>query len=185
MYVGRFSGDYKNILDVKYPDSESAIKYFEGQDEINKNKEKYYDWGYVEENTKFSQIYDDVPKECYDITKLTGLDNTAVALFKQPVGQVNPWHYDTNSYLVSKYGIEDKTKIYRYLIFLEDWDIGQILQIDNEVVSNWKQGDCYTWEYGTYHLSMNGGRKTKYTMQITGVETEDSLHLKGSGVWTF
>jgi hypothetical protein len=177
VYVGRFVGDYKNILNVEYPPSESAIKYFEGQDDINKVKEKYYEWGYTEENTQYSQIYDDVPKECYKIANLTGLDNTAIALFKQPVGQVNPWHYDTNSYLVNKFNIKDKTKIYRYLVFLEDWDDGQILQIDDKIISHWQQGDCFTWQYKTYHLSMNGGRTTKYTMQITGTETARSLHL--------
>ena len=178
IYVGRFKGDFSSILKVNYPDTESAIKYFYGQDEINEVKKKYHDWGYVEENTQFSQIYDFVPSECYDISKLTGLDNTAIALFKQPVGQTNPWHYDTNSYLVNKFGIKDKTKIYRYLVFLEDWDIGQLLQVGDDVLTHWKQGDCYTWEYGTYHLSTNAGRKTKYTMQITGVETLDSLHKK-------
>ena len=63
------------------------------------------------------------------------------------------------------------------MVFLEDWDWGHFLQVGNNVLSNWIKGDTYTWGYGMYHLSSNAGIKDKLTMQITGLVTDDSLHL--------
>ena len=47
------------------------------------------------------------------------------------------------------------------------------------MISNWKAGDIYIWKYGMYHLSCNAGLKPKYTMQVTGIVNEKSLHNIG------
>ena len=70
----------------------------------------------------------------------------------------------------------DRHKIQRYLLFLEDWHWGHFLQVGNNVLFHWKAGDIYTWKYGMYLLSTNGGIKPKWTCQITGYPTENSLH---------
>ena len=66
-----------------------------------------------------------------------------------------------------------------YLIFLEDWNWGHFIQVGNNVLSNWKAGDIYTYKYGMYHLSCNVGLEPKYTMQITGMPNDKSLHNTG------
>ena len=59
---------------------------------------------------------------------------------------------------------------------LEDWDWGHFLQVGNNVLSNWKAGEIYTWNYGMYHLGANAGIKTRCSCQVTGYSTEESLH---------
>ena len=117
---------------------------------------------------------------------VSGLENYSVALFKQNPGQTNPWHFDTYQGVVNKYkkqGInlsdDDIKNIKRYLIVLEDWNWGHFLQVGNNVLSQWRAGDIYTWDYGMYHTSGNVGQTPKITAHITGLPKENALHLSG------
>ena len=108
-----------------------------------------------------------------------------MAMIRQCPGNIVPWHFDTYKMIREKYDIDKKNidTVRRYLIFLEDWHWGHILQVGNNVLSNWKKGDVYTWPYGMYHLSCNAGIYDKWTLQITGITTEDSLHLNNDSIF--
>jgi len=114
----------------------------------------------------------------------SGLGNTTVGMVKFDPGQQHPWHFDTYQGVVNQYkeqgielGEEGLRKIKRYWIALEDWQWGHFMQIGNNVITHWKAGDTYTWNYGMYHLAANVGITPRISAQITGMETEDSLHL--------
>ena len=102
-----------------------------------------------------------------------------IACFKQNPGNTNPWHFDAYGGVKKKGNLNnaDSKKIKRYLLFLEDWDWGHIIQVGNNVLSQWKAGDIYTWNYGMYHLSANVGISPKWTCQITGLPSKKALHL--------
>ena len=137
--------------------------------------------GYTKDNTKYFQWMegrDVLPDEYNYIKKLCGLNYSTIAFFRQDPGNTNPWHFDTYLKSVENGNLseDDRMKVRRYLLFLEDWHWGHFLQVGNNVLSHWKAGDMYTWEYGMYHLSTNGGILPKWTCQITGYPTEKSLH---------
>lgn len=195
-YIGRavnvdFSEKLKNI---NWGEPETAVDIWE--EDKNKpmdihnlawGKQQHIDAGYTKHNTKKYQLFNDEKIEfLYEIADMSGLENYSVALFRQDPGQTNPWHFDTYRGVVEKYkkqGIdlsEDQIKeIKRYLIVLEDWDWGHILQIGNNVLSQWRAGDMFTWEYGMYHTSCNAGITPKITAHITGLPTDKALHLSG------
>ena len=56
----------------------------------------------------------------------------------------------------------------RVLLFVDDWHWGHFLQVGNQVVSNWKKGDIYSWKSDRYHLATNSGITKRYTIAITG-----------------
>ena len=137
---------------------------------------------YTEHNSKYTQWIDnrdELPDEFMEIKKLTKLRFSTIACFKQDPGQATPWHFDVHRAVAEKAKkISDKKEnVKRYLLFLEDWHWGHFLQIGNSVLSHWKSGDIYTWNYGMYHLSRNGGIVPKWTCQITGLPTKNSLHF--------
>ena len=151
-------------------------------DSLGAGKLDHVRYGYTEHNTKYTQWIDDrdvLPDEFTQIRDFCNLDYATVACFKQNPGQTTAWHFDTFRGAVKRGNLDndDAKKIRRYLLFLEDWHWGHILQIGNNVLTHWKAGDMYTWEYGMYHLSTNAGIIPKWTCQITGLPTEDSLHL--------
>ena len=63
----------------------------------------------------------------------------------------------------------DKT---RFLVFLEDWEPGQIFQFGNYVHTQWKSGEVVTWEWSTLqHATWNGSWRKRPALQITGTAT--------------
>ena len=195
-FIGRITNlnfkKFKNkLIDKK---SESSVKLYDDDfkkgriiptqlspNSIGASKLDHIKYGYNDYNSRYYQWIDNrdkMPKEFQKIKKFSGLDFATVACFRQDPGNTNPWHFDTYSSALKIAGLEDKDlkKIKRYLLFLEDWDWGHILQIGNNVLSNWKAGDLYTWDAGLYHLSSNCGISPKWTCQITGVITKKSIH---------
>lgn len=172
--VQLYKGDFKNgkIIPTQLsPNSIGASKLDHIKHGYNDYNSRYYQW---------IDSRDKMPSDFQKIKKCCGLDHATVACFRQDPGNTNPWHFDTYSSALKRAGLKDKDlkKIKRYLLFLEDWDWGHILQIGNNVLSNWKAGDLYTWKAGMYHLSSNCGISPKWTCQITGVITKNSIHKR-------
>lgn len=91
------------------------------------------------------------------------------SIIKQPPGMSIPLHIDQYWFFKSKFNIDEKTKIYRANIFLEDWKSGHYFEVDGEPIVQWKAGQYYLLDNKKYHRSGNLGDEFKYTAQITGV----------------
>ena len=183
-YVGRFIGIEKYNDIIEWPEMTSGVNF-----PVNENsdpnslpeqqKRDNKNWGYTPEATRKYHLYDNVPEKHNEIGKLTGLKNYTVALMKQPAGATNPWHYDSHFALGQKHNLSQEEIISstrRYLNMLEDWHWGHFIQIGNNVLSQWKAGDIFSWPFGMWHTSANAGIVPKLTMQVTGIVTKDSLH---------
>ena len=81
-------------------------------------------------------------------------------------GQMAPLHTDNHSEAVKKFNIPSHN-FKRILIFLTDWKMGQGFGINDECITKWKAGDCYTFDETDYHWSANTGLDTKYTLVIS------------------
>ena len=117
-------------------------------------------------------------KKFYDIRDFCNMDYSMVAVLKQEPGNFTGWHFDTYHSVATKGNLteEQKKDIKRYWIPLEDWHWGHFIQVGNSVLTHWKAGEIYTWNYGMYHLGANAGIKTRWSCQVTGYSTEESLH---------
>lgn len=64
----------------------------------------------------------------------------------------------------------------RFLVLLEDWEPGQIIQFGNYVETQWKAGTAFVWEWSTLpHATWNGSWRKRPALQITGTPTERTL----------
>jgi hypothetical protein len=79
-------------------------------------------------------------------------------------GNTSPYHADKHYLLQKAHGTGDT---YRYLIFLEDWQSGHLLEVDGTPIVDWKKGDYIMWDYNTPHMAANIGTDPRYTLQIT------------------
>jgi hypothetical protein len=64
------------------------------------------------------------------------------------------------------YGKDGST---RFFVAVSDWDWGHVLQVHDNIISNWQPGDTYIIPAGVCHASANFGIAPKYTLTITGV----------------
>jgi len=63
----------------------------------------------------------------------------------------------------------------RFLVFLQHWEPGQIVQFGNYVYTQWKKGECVTWEWSTLpHATWNGSWTKRPVLQITGTATANT-----------
>lgn len=104
-----------------------------------------------------------------DIRSQLPLVHFSWSLYRMSPGTILPWHQDTYQRFRDIYGVRDIATIVRYVIFLEPWQSGHYLEIDNEPVVKWQPGLAVYWNGNTPHMAANLGQIDRYTLQITGL----------------
>jgi hypothetical protein len=94
------------------------------------------------------------------------------SFLKLPAGRMIPWHCDTYAYFIKKYDVPEQqvTRIKRAIVCVNDWDVGQSLQVGKNMLSGWSAGDMYTWDHDAWHGAANFGNQDLIFMQITYYE---------------
>ena len=60
----------------------------------------------------------------------------------------------------------------RFTIMLADWQLGQVFQLGNANFTQWRAGDCITWEWQDIpHATCNMGWWDRPMLQVTGRTT--------------
>jgi hypothetical protein len=77
-----------------------------------------------------------------------------------------------NSYLVTEFDREPSI-MRRFAIMLAPWQLGQVFQLGNANFTQWRAGDCITWEWRDIpHATCNMGWWDRPMLQITGYVTD-------------
>jgi hypothetical protein len=70
----------------------------------------------------------------------------------------------------------------RFLIMLNDWEPGQVVQFGSIVYTQWEEGTAITWEWSTLpHITWNGSWERRPALQLTGHATEATWNLITKG----
>jgi hypothetical protein len=128
---------------------------------------------YHEDNTRIQQLwFDDGDVDYSDLGNQLGIEVITVSSILQPPGNVITLHRDTFFQIKKKFPDDVRTLV-RANIYLEDWEVGHIIQYRDETnewnnSTHWKQGEGFLWDSSILHLGANVGLKPKYTLQISG-----------------
>jgi len=78
-------------------------------------------------------------------------------------------------------------KCVRVLIALAPWESGQLMGFDDEILTNWKQGDIIYCDFlNTWHFTANCSWHSRPFLQVSGVATDELLSLvKSKNYQTF
>ena len=105
-----------------------------------------------------------------DIFSPEGWKDVGLQFDKAHTGYCIPPHRDHFEFYKKKFPHESNS-IKRRIVFLEDWKSGHYFQANQEVFIKWKQGDWVEFCSEDIHFGGNIGPYTRYTLQVTGVET--------------
>lgn len=135
--------------------------------ELNKFKQ----WGYTSTNTRSWETTAVKPKinlswENAVYSHIPVSDGIGRPTKQQP-GNIMPWHQD--KFFFFKRNHPQAEWVARFIIFMKDWDLGQMLQAGNSIVSHWRAGDVIVWYPDRWHLSVNAGISSKWTTNVTGI----------------
>jgi hypothetical protein len=132
---------------------------------------EYKKYGYTEHNTIIWKTTNINPILEFDwektIIQQLPLTHAIATVTRQDPGQILPWHMD-RLFMLRKLYPNEKGTIWRFLLFLEDWQMGHVLQVKDTMLHHWKQGDVVVWHPGTMHVAANIGIEPKWTCNITG-----------------
>lgn len=150
-------------------------------DKLASEAQRYAQYGYTEHNTRiWKSTNQKDPLEFNWESALVAqlpIDQGIATLTRQDPGQVLPWHVD-KFYMLRRLNPDDPRMIIRFLVFFQDWDVGHLLQIGDEILYKWKRGDVYAWVQDTHHVAANIGLTPKWTCNVTGFLTDDLLATK-------
>lgn len=116
------------------------------------------------------------------ISDWLGLTDSTIKFHNQTTGQMLHTHMDNfagrpereNSYKVTDMD-KNPNIIRRFAIMLADWELGQIFQLGNANFTQWRAGDCITWEWKDMpHSTANMGWWDRPMLQVTGYVTEQT-----------
>lgn len=132
-----------------------------------------YPDSFIKDNTGLQQLWWSPEDIDYDaLGDELGMEVVTVSSLKQNPGNVIPLHIDAFYRLRQSRPNDDTAIPVRANIFLEDSDIGHMLQfvVGDEVVSatDWRAGQGYLFDKNVPHLSSNAGLRPKYTLQVSG-----------------
>lgn len=96
------------------------------------------------------------------------LKDAMVRMHVQQPGEMWNLHIDK----LGKWCPEDPSKVTRIFVQLTDWQLGQFYQFGNYNWSQWRAGDCVSFDWANMpHCTANAGYHPRVTMQITGVRS--------------
>lgn len=110
-----------------------------------------------------------IPNWTLEIKKHFKLNNVTVTIHCLRPGSYLPIHHDLYQTYKKIFNITNEN-VYRIIVFLEDWQPGHMLDINNKIYNNWSAGDYVGWINDTPHAAYNFGLQNRYTLQITGTE---------------
>ena len=120
------------------------------------------------ENTTIYQKFftkDDV--DFKELEEQLNMEVATVSAILQKPGNIIPWHRDMFYQITKKFPNRKEEKV-RANMFLTDWENGQFLQFDDEVITHWKKNTGYVFNNQVLHLSSNAGLCNKVTLQVSG-----------------
>ena len=77
-----------------------------------------------------------------------------------------PTHNDTFYTLRQEHNVTIE-QCFRYLIFLEDWTLGQFVGFTNKNITNWKAGDVWKFDSTEMHFAVNASNELFHTCQVS------------------
>jgi len=121
------------------------------------------------------------------VSNWLGMDESMIKFHNQTTGQMLHTHIDNfaarpereNSFKVTEMD-KNPDIMRRFAIMLADWEMGQVFQLGNANFTQWRAGDCITWEWQDMpHATANMGWWDRPMLQITGYVTDRTREVLG------
>ena len=167
-----FAKEYRNEATVKWYHPRPFLNSETNEQAINANWIGYNEHNTTESNWGLDPLHNKVLKEMVGERNFEtlGIDpqKSLLRLLEYMPGHSLPLHCDGFEGFKRLYGDGNAT---RFFVAISDWDWGHVLQVHDNMISNWNAGDTYIVPEGVFHASANFGIAPKYTLTITGVRS--------------
>ena len=158
-YLGNYGFDFDiDLGDLKF--NSHKIYNHNDTDSTKANSVGYGD------NTEMMKVWgEDYPHYLTEYVNRFPMEVVNTNFQLQKPGKIIPPHHDGFK-MIKDMGYSKKP--YRILVCMSDWEFGQVIMVEDSVITDWKKGDAWVWDSEALHMSANGSVKDKLTMIISG-----------------
>ena len=120
--------------------------------------------------TMLKQSFNEQLPDCWTkFYKALNVEEGSVCWLTMEPGEIIPVHRDGFYMLKTKKNVPVENCV-RYLIMLEDWKPGHVVQLDNWTLCNWRAGDVWFFDHKVEHWAANGSAENFYTCQVSTIK---------------
>lgn len=124
---------------------------------------------YNKESNNLPQGFDDQLPECQSkfLEELQISVGTVSWTCIEP-GQVIPVHTDEFYKLKTQYNVNVEDCL-RYLVFLQDWHFGHVVEFEETAITKWRKGDVWLFDHLSWHYAANASNVNFVTCQVNTI----------------
>ena len=157
---------HSNISDFWSED----LKTYEFPHRSNAGQREYFHPNYSKENNDLLQGFDSELPACYEkFYSALGLSFGAVSWTCIEPGQTIPVHTDGFYKLRTQHNVDVKDCV-RYLVFLQDWTLGHLVEFQEQVITKWNKGDVWIFDHESAHCAANASNINFITCQVNTIK---------------
>lgn len=162
---------WKAHIKKTWDDSFKNLEYhYQGHADQNM-VQRWLDQGYSNTLMLYGAVHrfgDSVPNYIAELCHQLAWNDTACQLLRMDTGSILPVHHDHYLTYSKALHIDDIDRIWRAVVFMEEWKSGHYFEINGEAWVGWRAGDYVVWNNDVPHMAANIGVETRYTLQLTG-----------------
>lgn len=154
----------KNVKD--FWSSEMYSHEFTSIYKLGKERDIHHE-NFLEVVTEVSQSFnDELPSYWPKFLESMELEEGSVSWTMIRPARIVPIHQDYFVNLRKNYNVSLE-QCSRYLLMLDDWSFGQLVELDDLTITRWKKGDVWEFDYTVSHWAVNASNINFYTCQIS------------------
>lgn len=149
-----------------------ALQSYKFPNSVSTGQNPSFHENYNNEANNLLQGFDDeLPAICNQFYQALSLDTDKTAISWTCIcpGNTIPIHQDKFYKLRTKHEA-DINQCLRFLVFLEDWQLGHYVEFDTRLITKWNKGDVWIFNHESPHCAANASHNNFYTCQINIVE---------------
>jgi hypothetical protein len=174
-YHGKFSGNWQAEVEQVIASAKPtswATRGYKTKDDVSPDIEsEEYDLvnaGAAADLTVCSMEWE-IPQVFKNMADAIGLEDSFSRIHIMRTGDVFNLHIDK----LEKWNPEDPSKVMRFMIYLNDWQMGMFSQFGTFNHSHWSAGEIYSFDWANVpHCAANAGYHPRALMLVTGIVTE-------------
>lgn len=117
--------------------------------------------------SEVSQSFNDELPQCWQkFLHAMDLNQGSVSWTLIEPARIVPIHQDYFVNLRKNYDVSLEN-CSRFLIMLEDWVFGQLVELDDLTLTRWRKGDVWEFDASVPHWAVNASNKDFYTCQVS------------------
>jgi hypothetical protein len=136
---------------------------------VKTSQREYFHKNFSRDSADLFQTFDDKLPNCRTkFYEVLHIQQGSISWISLEPNQVVPVHQD-NFYAFRQAHNVDVSQCVRYLVMLNDWELGQIVQIGDQILTKWQSGDTWCFNSEELHWAANGSSSNFVSCQVSGV----------------